>query len=763
MAQQKSAPDVRLLTPAVLREIRAKVLRWIHDNPQNIRALMSQGVEMIESIIRYRLRDKLGAATPKTPVLGGIGVAYAPDDYTDKDRRLYMDTGMAVQSVSDQFLNIDPITVYAGQQLQDYAGTVMPDSTTDYLIGEGTGPDCPTFADTWTWGSEGEYVSAPNIGTDMGALLFSACGTPGKYSGLLKLAAQAKLGAGRSPAELSAWYRFPCSLDPISDGLFKDDNGVYWAIRTDEDGCKCAKLTTENEHAQCMHDWVQNGDLTEDDATRAEAYVMSTLEPEKVGGSIVEYTLLTAEEIADVYVNNLSPLGNVWGWAYSRGHLGVDEGLVNEAVIVTHRVYWDIGVVKYSQATLARVEFDLTGAVPTAVLVIDEQDIQWEPSTGDLIFYPTYSTVEGPKLCYVERFTFDSVPQGVDAPIYAFYREDGLEVLRYSYRAPGNWSNDGAHNFPGCCGCGSSQDYETMNISGNRGGLAGEIYTDRTEVRLNTFQFSDNNALISYRRSVMSVGGSGHRTCNGGLNTNIPTQVKIQADYTACSGTTSDDWPGLGNYRYELDIGSASGFVEEYTARAGPIRRIAIIPHGDREAVYLAETFESTYMLENTTTPIVNPSNPIACYITIIDRDTELVIDSFPSLVSYAGGFGIGTLPCSTAVNALYDTSSTVIGETGPYKGRMNEVALVTSKGVIRSTEGMSTDYDDWYEWYEVYLQLPPLDNCTGKTQWTQTSFFHGDAFFSVGPSTSKALITEYDIATPPTTIASIVVALGWN
>ena len=81
MAQQKLPSDVRLLTPANLREIRAKVLRWIQDNPKNIRALMQSSVEMLESIIRYRLREKLGPAAPKPPVLGGIGVAYWPYDY----------------------------------------------------------------------------------------------------------------------------------------------------------------------------------------------------------------------------------------------------------------------------------------------------------------------------------------------------------------------------------------------------------------------------------------------------------------------------------------------------------------------------------------------------------------------------------------------------------------------------------------------------------------------------------------------------------
>lgn len=81
MAQRKSPSEVGLLTPANLREIRAAVLRWVRDNPANIRAMMEQAREMLESIIRYRLREKLDLATPKPPVLGGIGVAYGPYDF----------------------------------------------------------------------------------------------------------------------------------------------------------------------------------------------------------------------------------------------------------------------------------------------------------------------------------------------------------------------------------------------------------------------------------------------------------------------------------------------------------------------------------------------------------------------------------------------------------------------------------------------------------------------------------------------------------
>jgi len=764
MPQKKSTPNIGLLTPAQLQEIRAKVLRWINDHPADIRALMSQGVEMIESIIRYRLRDRLGPAAPKSPVLGGIGVAYAPDEFTEANSRLYMDTGMLIQTVSDLLGSIDPITVYGGKKLQAYDGTLMPDLTYDYMLGVGIGAECPYFADSWTWGSQGEYVSDPNIGTDMAALLTGGCGATSAYTGLLRLAAQAKLGAGRSPAELSAWYQIGCVLDPKSDGLFRDEAGVYWVIRTDEFGCKCARLTTYNQHAQCLLDWISDGDLVGDEAMRAEAYALSTMEVEKIGGAAVQYELLSASDLSDVYVDNLSPLGNVWGWAYSRGHLGVGiDGQVTEAVIVTHRIHHDIGVAKYLEATLARVVFDLSGSIPTAELFIDEQDVQWEPSVGDLIFYPQVGD-SGPRLCYVEAGSFDSSPRGLATPLYAFYRADGLEVFRYSYREPGSWSNDGAHDFPKCCGCGSSQDYETLNVSGNKSGVGGAIFAERSGVQLNTYQFNDSNALLTYKRTVMALGDLDERNCNETGTSNIDTQVKIQADFSSCSGTDTSLWPGIGNYRYDMQTAEARGFIEEYKARAGAINRVLIIPFGDREAGYLVETFKSGIITVNKTTPVINSPDPPACNITITDRDTGQVIDSFPNAVDISSGFGLGELPCSTTVNALFDSANEVVGDTGPGAGRINEVALVTSsERVIRSIDGLSLDFDDWDEWYQVYLQLPPLDNCTPNIQLTRTSFYHFDTWFSSGPSSSKTLITEYDVAVQPTTVSYVVIPLGWN
>ena len=82
-----------MLTPELLRKIRAEVLRYVRDNPPKIRATMEQVREYLESLIRYRVRERLGPALEKPPVLGGIGIAYGPDDYDGYIFEFYMDSG----------------------------------------------------------------------------------------------------------------------------------------------------------------------------------------------------------------------------------------------------------------------------------------------------------------------------------------------------------------------------------------------------------------------------------------------------------------------------------------------------------------------------------------------------------------------------------------------------------------------------------------------------------------------------------------------
>lgn len=681
-----------------------------------------------------------------------------------------------------------PLPIYVGEGVQAYfdgAGTVIPNqpALVEYILQEElalpryrTCTDESNFEviDQLDWPDE-PPAQLPGFPTEPAVLVsdeayesiiferlsdvpYGYCTYPALYGGMLRLAAQAKLGAGRNPASLGAWISDRCGLDSRWDGLFRDSNWVYWLFRTDSTGVKAQRMKIGN-CAICTWQALKNDEVAdEEDVVRFETVVLASLTPDR---SYANVQLLEAADMEDIYTatdgSEKFSLGVIHEWHYSYGEYGdVGVGDVHEAVIVTHYIT-TVASQTFHRATLARVEFDLTGATPVATVVIDEQDVDWELSSGDFIFYPT-ATIEGLKLCYIKSCAL-CAERGVDAPIYAFYRKDGLEVFRYTWRVPGTWVNDGAHNFPGVCGCGGATDYTTVNVSGNKAGVAGDMYTQLSEVHLDTFQITDSNAIVDFKRSLLELGGGAPRSCNGGTFSNIPTQVRIQADITACSGTSSAGWPGAGWYHYDIRTASASGFVRELKYRAGPVRRYAIIPQGDSEAIYLAETVQPSLMLTNDTIPLTTPASPIGCQIKITDNNTGLVIDDFPSLVIYAGGLGIGTLPCSTAVNALYDISNKVTGPTGTNTNIILEVALATANAVLRIKDGMVDDGAVWNEWYNVYAD--PLTNCTSKTQWTQTSFNYGDTWFSVGPSATKLLSGEYDIV--PTSEGYKVVFIGWD
>jgi hypothetical protein len=531
-------------------------------------------------------------------------------------------------------------------------------------------------------------------------------------------------------------------------------------FRTNADGCKCAKLFTDQTQALCIADWLSNGDITDlETALRAEAYLLSTLEVEydNEGNIAEEYTLLSAAEISDVYSDGKDVLGET-GWHYSRGHQGVNDGLVYECVIVTHKVVLEGGApptAAYRQADLFRIEFNLSGLTPTATLVHDEANVDWEPGANDFIFYPVITETES-KLCYVDHaaaIVYD--PRGAGAPIYAFYADGGLEVIRYTY------SEGPLVTIPApavrVCGFGGRKETGIQYYGGT--GRLSSITADYSGVSIGTQEPDNKFATHRYDEWQLVVAGGGSMDFTAGSR----TQIRIWAAGD-CNGLDVTGWPSS-QINYAILFGTSQGYKTETLVRQASVIKIAIIPHGDSEAVYMTELVngeitsqtrvryedweivDSRYKL----TPNISMDKPSEGFGAVVD-------------VPITPGLGVPGSQWWVINNVYFEDNVREVSEAGApagtgYKSCVSK--LITSKGVITVGGGLSQDYDDWTEWPNVEI-LP--GNChPAATCWTQTSYFHGDSWFSSGPASSKVLYNGYDIATQPSTEFWRVVPLGWN
>lgn len=116
-----------LITPELLAEIKAAFLQWFQGLLSGGSRNSAEMLRLIESLIRYRLIRTLGPATPKEPVLGGVGVAFAA------------------------------VKVAAGDALREYCGFLFGPVTVENYLGWGN-PHTPGNAPLGTPGGTDPYV-----------------------------------------------------------------------------------------------------------------------------------------------------------------------------------------------------------------------------------------------------------------------------------------------------------------------------------------------------------------------------------------------------------------------------------------------------------------------------------------------------------------------------------------------------------------------------------------------------------------------------
>jgi len=259
-----------------------------------------------------------------------------------------METGAAAVTTPATY----PIPIYANDAVQAYLGgaeSPIPESSpaaTQHLIGRAPGcsPVSPTL-------DADDAYDSDVYATDSGYLTSY---DPSGYTGLMRLAVQAKLGAGKNVSELAPW-----SIIPQNTGLIRSDDFNYYVINIDSvNGVVAAPLACGLE---CVRDWLERNKagtlspaLSDDDALRWEAYLMSRLTPATdAQGVEIQYTVLNAAAMTSAYDGRL-PLCH--GWHFSRGD-------TNAGSIVT----WRNGVGAttgdwYWETTLATVKFSPTGS-----------------------------------------------------------------------------------------------------------------------------------------------------------------------------------------------------------------------------------------------------------------------------------------------------------------------------------------------------------------------------------------------------------------
>ena len=689
---------------------------------------------------------------------------------------------------------IPPLLIYAGAGLQEYFegdGTVLPGGehadvdAPVYLVQGIDDPalTCPQDPDRSIpdWPTD-----APELGAELQTLMsltryeaYSSvvyiehqkllaithyCSPPGRYSGLLKLAAQAKLGRGSSPVALAAWSDTLCRLESGRDGLFRDEAGVYWLFRIDVNGCYAHRMRVAD-CMLCVDQWIKDGLGSAEDLVKYQALVFSALTPDP---QYADVELVSGDVLQDVYDPNVASndyyknaLG-LWGWHYSHGHLGTGDGELYEASIVTHE--YGKTTTAYRSAYRYKIVFDLNGDVPTAAFSVEESGVQWEPSVNDLIFYP-HAGVDGNKLCYVARST-SSVPQGANAPLYCWYYPDKeMEIIRYSWRVTDNSpSADDGHSK--LCGAGVYNHLQTRPPAPGpqSKAFAGGITADVAGVGDET-QIPFGLGIWVYDEIYMEASSTGSCSWTG---ERLP-QVTIWAKSSVCNGFDTNSWPTAG-VKHTWIEGFGSGWRNESYIRGNDVNgvRILIIPHGECEAVYLAELFAASMQYQDRS----RYDDPSISYGRTLIVQVDLSKDGFNQEVR-APLQPLNNLPMTNCGGSFY-----IAGFDSVYLGiccggqtyETANAVLITNHGVFNADDGyLSKDYDDWHEWI---LYTEGFSYCESVEQWTQVSYVQPEVYYSYGPSIEKALIGKRDW--PPNTgnegyavdvpwLFDRVAFLGWN
>jgi len=608
-----------------------------------------------------------------------MAIKLSPLQYiTDIRCGRYMESGLYSLPGTPSF----PLPVYAGTALAGYiagSGTPIPEITpaeSHHLIGYA--PTCtgPTITLDGSSSYDSEVYTA-----SVGAL-DDANTWASQYTGLMRLAVQAKVGAGRDVEELSPW-----GLDG-NHGLLRTESFEYFTIKASSSGVTARKMKTR---LQCVKTWLtqyKKGSLsmTDADAVRFESYLLSTIE---VDDTTSDATLINAAGVANVY-GGRNPFA--YSWHFSRNW-------ENEAAIVTYQVgaaatsgsyYWEstlaglafdfnvivneqitadhdvevatasgidsnlvvksapggavythltdytftaTGVTALSTGTIADaqtlyLDYTSTAAEITASLTVSEQDQQFCVAAIDKLWFP----LGGTSYLLIKPGGYTDKDVGTDAPIYCFYTDSGLEIVRYT--RPENEAADVLQSLPPQSVCGNTEIHFTDRQK--YAGWGGGGWTTTSGANAND-PYSPTSYVRNWDCEIISpVVLTG--TCPNGYNA-------IAAAVASCGGDMYDQdlFPDDNNPNVRVYTGTGERVYEYYYETNSDFERMVIINGSNAEAVTILGGGTYGTMLHNVSTLTYAPSGGSTMYYGLEVQDREGAWHGpYSTIVTYSAGGGGG-------------------------------------------------------------------------------------------------------------------------
>lgn len=639
----------------------------------------------------------------------------------------------AVQVINTDF----PLPVYLGEDLTDYvnsAGDLLPNYGEErYLFwGDRAGDpvgDCLAWPIDFPIGTENEYTSINFI--ELGALTQSLGHVvdPVWYTGKTRLAAQAKLQGGKSINELApdSWQEqvrvgIFCNLG-ISDGIFHDGDYHYWLIRPNSAGCFAVKLDlpTEYADAECLRTMLQSGLLDTDTTTRIEAYLLSLLEPV----ADTQITVLTAEDIEDVYSEGKAPLYH--GWHFSRQ---IDTVLA--AYIVTLHTSPDATTNNYfARSYVYKLTFTVTSELVTASL--DERvdlgsgkDLYPIPFS-DRIFTPDPTGVSSLPVWWNSQIE-DYEVKGDSTPFYCFYdKDDQIEICTYDYDyQPGfeTFVETGVPNSSCAPGSWFSEGWRNVTIT---------AFEFRQQEEANIRMGSKNTDGTDYHATLKvdwrwTTGQTVDCGCLNGAGipcTTVDPDCYDNDNYFAFERAV-DCNPGLSLrtnecYAVEITGGTASANKDRNVLYGVESKKYFFITD-DAEAVYAVNYFEYT---SSSSRKLEVGNNPTAV---LVGKWTN--IDNYPGEVVGPAPLAITIGPSSIGSDCIdYNGSAQTGSWVGPTVNGAGEDAyayLVTSQGTTQLDKTTPSDWDvtisKEFPYYPISMPA-------------QVSYVHGDTSYRNSPN----------------------------
>lgn len=456
-----------------------------------------------------------------------------------------------------------PLRIYLGTTVDGYlsgGGTPMPETNPveyEHLFDFAPG-DCsktmPVLDGGVSYPSQVYLTSAGSVDNDNAM----------QYTGLMRLAVQAKIGAGRSQFELAPW-----PLDYTTCGIVRADDYTYYSVRVLPDGVTVALMHSELE---CVRDWLDRKatlGISADDAIRFESYLLSTLRPaNESDGDTLEWTPIDAVGMKAIYAGK-AHLCHGWNWSTTECSTVT---LAGSPSAPDSDWYYDtaLGTITFAP------QIDDAGC-GAALAIVESGALS--PSTNQL-WYPVGNGMQ--RMEAPDGKGFSSEASG---PFYAFYQDEELQVCRLDQQAqttaggdPGTWH----WNLYTEYGATVAEDEASWDEGSYIGGgfSVGAIAalprrTDQEEVRSKKFELSKPIEAFGMQYWGFALGTTGTWTYSNGTDYPSPHPWFDEPCGNPYLKTT------LGAWGYALDTQITES--KTYTSSA----RLCLISGGSPDAVYL--------------------------------------------------------------------------------------------------------------------------------------------------------------------------------